>query len=66
MKKIQLILIAGIACLAIFSSCERCVTCTYAGEQLDNDTVTDICSKNGNILDDQIRVLESTNWNCEE
>lgn len=66
MKKILIILSISLATAVISSSCERCHTCTYDGANLDNDTITEICSTNRNILQDQVRVLENTNWSCDD
>ncbi len=66
MKKILTLLALSLTTALVSASCERCLTCTYDGANLDNDTITEVCSTNRNILDDQVRVLENTNWSCDD
>lgn len=66
MKKIAAIIGTMSLVVILGSSCERCHTCTYLGTDIDNDTTTGICSNSGKILTDQVRVLEKTNWECDD
>ena len=66
MKKLfYTVVVCAVTSLSL-SSCEKCIECRYQGTDLDNDDSTSVCSKNRAILNDQVRVLEKTNWVCEE
>ncbi len=67
MKKL-LVFSTTIFSLLVFSSCQKCKTCTYTAQDptnpSDSSRVVEVCEK-GRLFDNAIERYETNNWVCE-